>query len=111
MCQHHIESCLCHLLVAVIVGIVREESQGVALIHLNIAKGLERIRGLIEMSAVAEQFGSIMFELHMSVKDLCVRIFILVIRQHVRVYEIHPVVFRLLYLSSSFLFLRYYGER
>ena len=43
MSEHHIISRHCHLVVAVVVGVVGKERESVALIHLHIAESLEGV--------------------------------------------------------------------
>lgn len=110
--EHHLPSGHGHLVVAVIIGILAKEREGVALIHLYITKGLEGVRGLIKVCAVAKQFCSIMPKLYVAVKNLRVGILELVVRQYVGMHKIDPIVIGLLYMSSTLFFLwRRHSER
>ena len=51
--EHHLPSGHGHLVVAVIIGILAKEREGIALIHLHISEGLKRVGHLIEMGTVA----------------------------------------------------------
>ena len=68
--QHHVVARLGHLVVAVVIRIVAEQRQSVALIHPNMPEGAERIAFLIEVSAVAIQLRPLMTEGYVSVEHL-----------------------------------------
>ena len=81
-----------HLVVAVVEGIVAEQREGVALVHLHVAEGLERVAGLIEIGAVAMQRRPLVTELHLTVQYLRLPVLELVVVQNVGVNQIDVLV-------------------
>ena len=111
--EHHIVAGLRQLVVAVIVGILAGEAEGVALHHTHMAEGLEGVRLLVEMGTVAVEVGTLMAEMDMAVEHLCVTVAVLVVVQVVGVYEIDALVFLggLRLLARGSLLGRGHGER
>ena len=95
--------CLCHLVITIIIGIVAKELKGVALHHLHMTKGLERVARFIEMGTIAEEFGTLVGEMNLSVEYLGIRIDIYIIFQTVSMNEIDTIILLLhcLYHAKS----------
>ena len=111
--EHHIVAGLRQLVVAVVVGILAGEAEGVALHHTHMAEGLEGVRLLVEMGTVAVEVGTLMAEMDMAVEHLRVTVAVLVVVQVVGVYEIDALVFLggLRLLARGSLLGRGHGER
>ena len=83
-----------HLVVAVVVSIVAEEREGVALIHFDMAEGLEGVGGLVEIGTVAMEGGSFVAELDLAVEDLGFGVDVAVVTEAVGMYEVDVLVLR-----------------
>ena len=101
--QHHVIACLRHLVVTIVVGVVGEERERVALVYLNMSEGLEGVGLLVEVGAVAVEAGADVGEVDVAVQNLCIAVLVLVVVQPVGMHEIDPLVLRLCRTASPFL--------
>ena len=92
MLQHHVMTGTRHLLVALVEGIVAEQREGVALIHLHMAEGLEGVAGLVEIGTVAVESRALVGEVHLAVEDGGVAVLQLVVVEQVGMDEVDTVV-------------------
>ena len=72
--QDHIVACTCQLVGAVVEEDVGDERQRVALIHVDIAKGIEGVGLLVVERAVASQDDVIVAKADVTHQDLCISI-------------------------------------
>ena len=92
MFQNNIISSLSQLVISIIVSIVTSQAERIALYHLDMAKSLKGIGGLIEMGTVAIQVGSDVTEVYTTYQNLSSISTILVEVQFVRMYQINTFV-------------------
>ena len=90
--QNHIITGSCNLFITVIIGVIADKGEGVALIHLHMTEGLKGIAGLIEIGTVAIESGSDMGEVHLSIKDGRIGILVLVEMEYIGMNQIDACV-------------------
>ena len=93
--QHYIITGTSNLIVTVVVGVVAEERERVALIEFHMTKGLEGVADLVEIGTVAIETCPLMGEVHLTVEDRGVGIQALVVVEHVGVDEVDAGVLNL----------------
>ena len=94
MFQNDIITCLGYLGIAVIIGIVAEEFQGVTLQHLHMSECFKGVCLLEEISTITVKVGTHVAEMHITCQYLGIPIPILVVSQLVRMNQIDTFVFR-----------------
>ena len=99
--KHHVIAGAGHLLVAIVIGIIAEQREGVALIHLYMAESLERVAGLVEVGTIAIKAGSLVGKMHLAIEYGGIGILGLVVVQHIGMNQINAGVLRLLSLTRS----------
>ena len=93
MLQNNVMTGFCHLLIAVIIGVIACQRKGVPLLHAYMPESSERIGSLIEIGTVAGHVGSLMKKMHTSLYDLCIGTrTVEVVKQFVGMYKIHLLV-------------------
>ena len=92
MFEHHVVTGLCQLGVAIVVGIVADEAEGVALYHPDVSKSLEGVGEIVEMCAVAIEVGTHMTEVYLAMHYLCSVVAELVVVQVVGMNKIDALV-------------------
>ena len=89
------------LVVTVVVRIVTEQLQGVALQHLDVSEGLERIGLFVEVGTVTIEVSAHVPEMDIAMQHLGITILKLVVVQVVSMYQIDPFVLHLLLSGST----------
>ena len=77
-----------HLLIAVVVSVVTDQRECVALIHPYMTEGLERVAGLVKIGAVTIKTRPLMGEVHLPVEDGGIGIQSLIVMEHVGMDEV-----------------------
>ena len=96
MCENHIPTSLCTVVVTVIPSPLRFQREGIALFHKNVSESLEAIALLIEICAIASKDTTLMTELHLSSRYLNIRAQAIdVVFQLVGMLKIHAGIFLL----------------
>ncbi len=111
--QHDVVTCTGQFSVTVIVGIVAEERQGVALIHLDMAKSLKGVAGLKEVGTVTIKPGTHVSKMNFAPQHLRIAVLVLVVTQLIGMNQIDSLVLRLGLTNSpcSACLLLFLGDR
>ena len=95
MFQYHIVSRSGHLFVTIVISIVADQREGVALQHLYVSESFKRVASFIEIGTVAVQSCALMGEMNLTIQNRSIWILVLVEVKHVSMYQIDAGVLHL----------------
>ena len=101
MLQHHIITGTSHLLVTIVISIIAQQRERIALVHLHMSERLERIAGLIEIGTIAIQSGTLMCKMYLTIQNGGIGILQLVVMQHIGMHQIHTCILSLSRFTCS----------
>ena len=90
--QDHIITGTGHLLVTTVIGIVTEQRQGVALIHLHMTEGFKGIGGFVEIGTVAIETRTLMREVDLAIEDRGVAVDTVIVVKHIGMNQIDTFI-------------------